>query len=308
MGDEGSATGGSAVLLQYLALAVAWGVSFLFIKIGLEGLSPGQVVLARLGLGAVALWVVCLALGHRVPTDRVVWGHLLAVVLLLCVVPFLLFAWAEQFISSGLASIDNATTPLMTMMVALGALPGERLTGDRLAGLVVGFAGVCLVLGPWGLVAGPGDRSQQLVGQLGCLGATASYGFAFVYLRRFVAPRGLPAVPVATVQVTLGAVVMLLLAPFIAAQPVRLSWQVLAAMLGLGVVGTGLAYVWNTTIVASWGATNASTVTYLTPLVGVVAGAAALGEQMTWNQPVGAVIVLVGVAVTQGRLSRRSRS
>lgn len=122
MGDEGSATGGSAVLLQYLALAVAWGVSFLFIKIGLEGLSPGQVVLARLGLGAVALWVACLALGHRVPTDRVVWGHLLAVVLLLCVVPFLLFAWAEQFISSGLASVDNATTPLMTMMVALGAV------------------------------------------------------------------------------------------------------------------------------------------------------------------------------------------
>jgi EamA-like transporter family len=108
---------------------------------------------------------------------------------------------------------------------------------------------------------------------------TASYGFAFVYLRRFVAPRGLPAVPVATVQVTLGAVVMLLLAPFIAAQPVRLSWQVLTAMLALGMVGTGLAYVSNTNIVACSGATNASTVTYLTPLVGVVAGAAALGEQ-----------------------------
>jgi drug/metabolite transporter (DMT)-like permease len=302
---RGPGTAGTSgrILTQYLALAVTWGVSFLFIKVGLEELSPGQVVLARLMLGAMALWLVCAVSRQPIPTAPEVWGHLLAVVVLLCVIPFLLFAWAEQYVSSGLASIYNATTPLMTMAVALVALPAERLSRTRLAGLLTGFAGVTLVLSPWHLAVGNGDSRHQLLGRLACLGATLSYGLAFVYLRRFLAPRGLSAIPVATVQVTLGALVMLTLTPLIASQPVRLTLPVVASMLALGVFGTGLAYVWNTNIVAGWGATNASTVTYLTPVVGVAAGAIVLAEHVSWNQPLGAVVVLIGIAVSQDRLS-----
>jgi drug/metabolite transporter (DMT)-like permease len=227
----------------------------------------------------------------------VVRVHLAVVSVLLCVAPFLLFAWAEQHVASGLASIYNATTPLMTTLIALLALPSERPTRTTLSGLLTGFAGVVVVLGPWrGLTGGDG------LGQAACLAATLCYGVAFVYLRRFVSPRGLAAIPVATVQVGLGAVIMLVLAPFTATAPVHLSWRVAGSVAALGVLGTGLAYVWNTNVVSSWGATNASAVTYLTPVVGVVLGIVVLGEGLSWNEPLGALIVIAGIAVSQGRL------
>ncbi len=289
---------GVGVAGQFALLAAVWGASFLFIKVGLEGLSPAQVVLGRLLTGAAALVVVSLVGRQRPPRELVVWAHLAVVSVLLCVIPFLLFAWAEQHVSSGLASIYNATTPLMTTLVALLALRKERPTRATLSGLLVGFAGVVVVLGPWhGLGEGDG------LGQAACLLATSSYGVAFVYLRRFVSPRGLAAIPVATVQVGLGAMIMLILAPFTATAPVHLSWRVAVSVTALGVFGTGLAYVWNTTIVASWGATNASAVTYLTPVVGVALGILLLGETLTWNEPFGALIVIAGIAVSQGRLT-----
>lgn len=284
-------------MAQFAMLALVWGASFLLIKIGLEGLSPAQVVLGRLLAGAVALLAVSLAGRRRPPREPIVWAHLAVVSVLLCVAPFLLFAWAEQHVASGLASIYNATTPLMTTLVAILALPRERPTRTTLAGLLIGFAGVLVVLGPWRGLAG-GDS----LGQAACLAATLCYGVAFVYLRRFVSPRGLAAIPVATVQVGLGAAIMLVLAPFTATAPVHLSWRVVGSVAALGVLGTGLAYVWNTNVVASWGATNASAVTYLTPVVGVALGVVVLGEAISWNEPVGALIVIAGIAVSQGRM------
>jgi drug/metabolite transporter (DMT)-like permease len=281
----------------FVALALTWGSSFLFIKIGLEGLTAAQVVWARLVLGAAALAVLTALTRTPLPKDGRLWGHLVVVALLLCVLPFSLYAWAELRVSSGVASILNATTPLQTMLVAMVALREERLTRDRTLGLVLGFGGVLTVLGAWSGVAG-GSRA----GQLACLGATASYGVAFVYLRKFVAGRGLPALTVATAQVGLGAVAMLAATPWIARPAPDLSRRVVVSMLLLGIAGTGLAYVWNTAIVSRWGATNASTVTYLTPVVGVVLGVAVLGERATWNQPVGALLVIGGVLVAQGRL------
>ena len=285
------------VLGQFLLLALTWGASFLFIKVGLEGLSPAQVVLGRLVTGAAALMVIAAATRRRLPRSPVVWAHLTVVAILLCVAPFLLFAWAEQRVDSGLASIYNATTPMMTMLVALVALPGERPTRTRLLGLAVGFAGVVVVLAPWRGLAG-----GTVAAQAECLLATLCYGLAFVYLRRFVSPLGLSAVPVAAVQVGIGAVLMLLAAPFVATTPVHLTWPVVLSVTALGVVGTGLAYVWNTNVVAGWGATNASTVTYLTPIVGVGLGIALLGEVPSWNEPVGALIVVLGIAVLQARV------
>jgi len=290
------------VLGQYVLLGLAWGASFLFIKVGLEGLSPGQVVLGRLAVGALTLGAVSIVTRQPLPRTPAVWGHLAVVSVLLCVAPFLLFAWAEQHVTSGLASIYNATTPLMTMVVALAALPQERPTRARLAGLLLGFAGVLIVLGPWPDAGGGG-----LLAQSGCLLATASYGLAFVYLRRFVSPLGIAAIPTATVQVSLGSLIMLLLAPRIATEPVHLSGRVVASVLALGAVGTGLAYVWNTNIVSGWGATNASTVTYVTPLVGILLGIAVLHESVSWNEPIGAVVVVLGIAISQDRLGLLAR-
>ncbi|QIB48303.1 DMT family transporter [Streptomyces aureoverticillatus] len=296
------AAGSRAVLGQFLMLALTWGASFLFIKVGLEGLSPSQVVLGRMLAGATVLLVLTAVTRRRLPRDPVVWGHLAVVSVLLCVLPFSLFAWAELHVSSGLASIYNATTPLMTLLIASVALPEERPNRSKLAGLVMGFTGVLVVLGPWsGFSGGEGPA------QAACLLAALSYGLAFVYIRRFISPRGLPALPVATVQVCLGATITLLLAPFTAAAPVHLSWPVVLSVAALGVASTGLAYLWNTNIVAAWGATNASTVTYLTPVAGVTLGIAVLGEAISWNKPVGATIVIAAIALSQGRVPSRRR-
>jgi drug/metabolite transporter (DMT)-like permease len=288
---------------QFALLAMTWGASFLFIKVGLEGLSPAQVVLGRTVTGAVALLAVVVVTRQRLPREAVVWAHLAVVGVTLCVAPFLLFAWAEQHVPSGLASIYNATTPLMTTVVALAALPGERPDRVKLAGLFVGFSGVVVVLGPWRDFGGGSGTAQAA-----CLLATFCYGVAFVYLRRFVSPRGLAALPVATLQVGLGAVIMLVLSPFVATAPAHLTYRVVLSVCALGVLGTGIAYVWNTKVVAAWGAMNASTVTYLTPVVGVALGIAVLGEAVTWNEPVGALIVIAGIAVSQGRFSAGRRT
>lgn len=288
------------VLAQYAALALSWGASFFFIKVALHGLSPAEVVLGRLGAGAVTLLAVTVMTRQPLPRQPVIWAHLAAVAMLLCVVPFTLFGWAEEHVSSGLASIYNAATPLMTMLVALIALPEERPSRTKIAGLLTGFAGVLVVLGPW-----RGIGASDGLAQAACLLATFCYGLAFVYLRRFVTPYRLPALSVATVQVSLGAVVMAALAPVYLTGTARLSPAVTASVAVLGMASTGLAYLWNTNIVAAWGATNAATVTYLTPLVGVALGAAVLGEAITWNEPAGALIVIAGIALSQGRLQRK---
>lgn len=285
------------VLIQYLALALTWGASFLFIKAGLEGLSPAQVVLGRLVFGAAALGIAAAATRHRVRLPVTVWAHLGVVAVLLCVVPFLLFAWAEEHISSGLASIFNAATPLMTLVATAAALRAERPGRLQFAGLLTGFAGVVLIIAPWGVASG-----AALGADLACLGATACYGAGFVYLRRFVSPLGLPSLTVAAAQVGLGAAIMLVLAPFLAAGPVHLTPPVLLAVAALGALGTGLAYVWNTNVVAGWGAANASSVTYLTPLAGVLLGALVYAEPVSWNEPAGGAVVILGIALSQDRL------
>ncbi|WP_157596672.1 DMT family transporter, partial [Saccharomonospora saliphila] len=149
-----TASGTRWLPLQFLALALAWGSSFLFIKVGLTGLSPMQVVAGRMAFGALALAVVVAITRARLPRAPRAWAHLSVVSLLLCVLPFSLFAWAEQRISSGLASIYNATTPLMTTAVTLVALRAERPRGRQLAGLCAGLVGVLTVLAPWRLSAG----------------------------------------------------------------------------------------------------------------------------------------------------------
>lgn len=290
------------IVVYYLAAALVWGASFLFIKVGLdEGLSPAQVVLARLTLGALALLVAMVVLRRRWPRGARTWGHLAVLGVILCVVPFLLFSWAGQHVTSGLASILNATTPLMTAAWAAALLPTERLVARQRVGLLVGIVGVVVVVAPWTWLAGGVSASIPAV--LACLGATASYGIGTTYLRRFVTPLGLPPESVAAGQIGAGALLVLAASPFIV--PVstlgtlEVSWPLVGAMVALGALGTGAAYVWFNRIVDAWGAQRASTVTYLTPLVGVVLGALVLGERVHWYEPVGGVLVVLGVVVAQ---------
>ncbi len=221
-------------------------------KIGLEGLSFTQVVLWRLVFGALALVLVSAVSRIGLPRDFRVWKHMAFLAATQCIVPWLLFSWAEQNMSSGLASIYNATTPLMTMAVSLAFLPGgETLTRYKsLGGLLLGFGGgVLIVLAPWNLGVG-GSVSSQVA----CLGATASYGISFVYLRRFVLPLGVDTRTVALLQISIGAFVMVLASPVIANTPMHLTPAIVLSMIALGALGTGLAFIWNTNVVQEWGA------------------------------------------------------
>ncbi|WP_020659733.1 DMT family transporter [Amycolatopsis benzoatilytica] len=287
------------IAARFVALAVVWGASFLFIKVGLQGLSPAQVALARVALGALTIGAILLARKRSLPRDPRLWAHLAVVSVLFCVGPFLLYPWAEQYVSSGLASIFNATTPLLTMLFGAAALPAERLTRPKIAGLLLGFAGVLTLVGVWRGI----DLSHEVLAQLACLGATTCYGAAFVYLRKFVSPRCTDPFVVAFGQTGFATLILLATTPLIGAQPVRLNASVVLSMLALGVLGTGLAYAWNTAVAAAWGAANASAVTYLTPVVGVLLGALVHDEPVHWNEPVGAVLVVVGILASHGRLS-----
>jgi drug/metabolite transporter (DMT)-like permease len=287
-------------LPSFVLLSAIWGASFLFIKVADRAFAPLQVALLRCALGAAALLVVLVVRGDRLPRGRAAWMHLMVAGVLFNSVPFALFAFGETKVSSVVAGIWNATTPLHALLVSLAVLPEERPTRERVAGLLVGFAGVVVVLGPW---SGLGGR---LVGNLACMAAAACYGLGFPYTRRYLAGRTESAVSLSAAQVMCGALQLALIAPWLTSAPGHVPLDSVLSILALGVAGTGLAYVLNYAVIRRAGSTTASTVTYLIPLFSTVLGVVVLGERLAWNQPVGALVVLLGVALTQGRLTRPS--
>lgn len=308
--------------VQFLAMGLVWGSSFLFMKVALDGVSFGQVAWSRTVLGGIALGVIVLVMRPRfvasdgtrgpvLPRERIVWLHFLIVSITTCVVPYLCFAWAEQYVSSSLASIYNAVTPIMTALMATLVFRVERLGLSRWIGVCVGILGVVVVIAPWQYAALTGD----LAGQLACLAATLCYGVSFGYQRRFLSHRPIAPATFAFMSIGVAAVVMLALTPFVASAPVvfgpgGITVPVAAALLALGVLGTGLAYIWNINVLRAWGPTGTSTVTYVTPVVGVVLGVLVLGERLSWHEPVGALVVILGILLAQGRIRmpRRART
>lgn len=294
---------GVVIGAQFLGAAAVWGASFLFIKVAVDGLSPAQVVLGRLFCGAVVLALIMLVTRRRWPRGIRVWSHLTAIGAIMCVAPFLLFSWAAQYLPSGLSSIYNATTPIATMLVALALLPDERLTKIKTAGLFVAAGGVIVVAAPWNTIA---DTTTDVFfwAQLACLGGTTCYGLGFTYTRRFLRKYDYDAITVSAAQIGAGAgaVIILLLTPFIGMSPISLTPGIVVSVVVLGGIGTGIAYVWYTNVINAWGATNASTVTYLTPITGIILGTLILGETIVWNQIVGGIIIIIAILVGQGRL------
>ncbi|MGJ4845115.1 DMT family transporter [Leifsonia sp. Le1] len=286
------------VALQFIAMGLVWGASFLFMKVGLEGVSFGQVVWARLVFGAVTLAVIAIITRSRLPREPIVWLHFLVVAITYCVIPYLLFAWAEQYVSSSLASIYNAVTPITTAILVTAAFRVEKLNRDQVLGVLIGVLGVVIVVGPWQIAA----LSGSVWGQLACLGAVTCYGFSFGYIRRFISHRAMPATTIAVMNIGVAAAIMLVLTPVIAWGPITFSWPVLLSLLALGALGTGVVYIWNMNVLRAWGPTATSGVTYVTPVVGVALGILVLGETLSWNEPVGAVVVLAGILLTQQRV------
>ncbi len=298
--------------VKFVALVAIWGSSFLLMKVGLESLAPVQISALRIVAGAAVLTALLAARGGRLPTGARTWGHLAVCGLLLATVPFTLFALSETRISSALAGIGNAATPLAAVVATVAILPGARVTGRRLAAVGVGFVGVVTIMQPWTTTEGP-----DLLGFAMALGGGASYGLGWTYNRRFLAGADLGglAMPAATLLTGLALMV-----------PVALGWGLtrpdgpgallryhpagdvpgwlpLACVLALGVVGTGFAYVLQFDVVRGAGPVVASTITYLIPVVSVLLGVLVLDERLGRWQVVGFGVVLAAALVV-GRTPR----
>jgi len=271
-----------------VVLALLWGSGFLWIKLSLTGLSPVHLTVIRCALGALVL--LALARGQRFPRDRTTWRHLVVAAFFCNALPFALFAIGEQTVDSGVAGVLNATTPLWALLI--GAKGGLRPI--RVAGLLVGFAGVLLIFAPW--------RTAGLVswGAVAILGAAASYAVAFAYMGRHLVGRSGP-MAISAAQMLAATGLSALALPLGGPDP-GLTVTAVVAVVVLGVFGTGMTFFLNFRIIADEGATSAATVGYLLPVVSVALGAAVLGEELSARIVAGMVVVLVGVALAQSRV------
>jgi drug/metabolite transporter (DMT)-like permease len=282
-------------MVRLLLVALIWGWSFLFIKVIVEGAPPVFVAWSRVALGALVLIGFMRSYRERFPR-REHWWHIAVLGVLMSVIPFTLIAWGEERVTSALASVLNAATPLFAATAA-AALLGERLRPPQLAGLGLGFVGVGVVAG----VGGSDLATSSLVGSLAVLGAAASYGLGFGYVQRFLS--GLTPTQMA-VGPLLAATVVLTgpTAVVVARQGLELTPLRLACVLTLGCLGTGYALLLNYRTVKELGPTTASLVTYLIPVVGVSAGVLVLGEPFSFRLVAGGLMIVLSVALVQGRL------
>jgi drug/metabolite transporter (DMT)-like permease len=281
---------------RFTLLALFWGSTFLFIKIGDEAFAPLQVSLGRLLVGTATLLGILLLRGERLPLGVRVWGQLAIAGLLLNVAPFTLFAYGERHVSSVLAGIWNATVPLFTLPIAILWIADEHATMRRLAGLAVGFAGVLVVLGVWS-----GVGATSLGGNLLCLGAAASYGIGFPYTRRYLAGRPEGPLALAGAQLICATVEIAILTLLFTHAPNAVATRHLLSVAALGVFGTGLTFVLSYSLIRDVGASVTSTVAYVMPIFSTLLGVIALGEPLRWYEPVGAAIVVVGAVLAQTR-------
>lgn len=272
-------------------------MSFLFIKQGLEFLTPIGVAFGRCSLGAITLLVISKLRKVALPKDPKIWAHLLVVALLLNVIPGILYALAETKVTSIIAGIINGVTPLMTILAILLIGRDEHPKPSQLLGLFIGFIGVATVTGIW---RGFGDN--PIIYVLMLLFAVSCYGFSFPYSRRFILPYKMDLVQMATVQLICAAAVLLPGFLFDGIANNNYNPLPLFSMLCLGVFGSGFAYIWNFQIIRDAGSAIASSVTYLTTIVAMIAGVIFLKEKLTWNEPVGAIVVLLGAAIAQERI------
>ncbi|MEY2404986.1 MAG: hypothetical protein QOD38_2537 [Acidimicrobiaceae bacterium] len=280
---------------RLLLLAFIWGWSFLFIKVAVEGMSPPTVACARVALGAIVLLITLRSTGRSLPRDRVLWRHFTIAAAFGNAVPFTLLAWGEERITSALTSVLNASTPLFTAVIAALFLK-DRLKPLQIGGLLLGFVGVGVAAG-----FGAGDLGDSsVIGSLAAVTAGLFYGIAFVYMRRNLT--GIEPTVAAAGQLLMATVLLL---PFAAATSassgLHLTVRRAAAITALGVVGTGVAYILNYRILREVGATRASVVTYIVPVVAVAVGVVVLGERFEWRLVWGGALTVTGIVLLRER-------
>ncbi|WP_298374326.1 DMT family transporter [Azospirillum sp.] len=282
-----------------VALSVLWGGSFFFVGVAVKALPPLTIVSLRVVLAAVALGVLMRALGMRMPRGGSLWAAFFGMGVLNNLIPFCLIVWGQTQIASGVASILNATTPLFAVVVAHLLTDDEKMTGNRLFGVLLGCGGVVVLVG----ASAFDGLGANIWAQCAVLGAAFSYSLAGIYGRRFKR-LGVSPLATATGQVTASALMLIPVAcavdrPWMLAMPGAATW---GALLGIALLSTALAYVLFFRILASAGATNLMLVTFLIPVSAILLGALFLDERLETRQMMGMGLIACGLAAIDGRL------
>jgi drug/metabolite transporter (DMT)-like permease len=287
--------------LIFLALGFLWGSSYLFIKIGVDhGLQPFTLIMFRLAIGFALLATVVALAREPLPRDPRMYGHLFVMGVVNIAIPFSLITFAEQTVDSSLAAVINGSVPLFVIVVAAIFLKGETITLNRVAGLAIGFVGVAILVGFD--IADLG--SANALGELALIGSTLSYAGGAVYSKAHI--HGLrPMIP-AVFQVFFGLLVISVLA-FLTEHPLAAvpAPEAIFAVIWLGLLGSGLAYLAFFRILGRWGATRTSMVAYLLPVFGIVLGAIVLSEPIAPSTLLGTVLVIGGIALVNSRFGTR---
>ena len=285
-------------------LSVLWGGSFFFVGVVVSDLSPLTIASLRVGIAALALWVIVLAMGFHMPRDSKVWLAFFGMGVLNNVIPFSLIIWGQTHIASGIASILNATTPFFTVIVASLLLPDERATPMKFLGVVVGFGGVVVMFD-----SSTVGEDKNVLAQVAILGAAVSYALAGVFGRRFVR-MGINPIVTAAGQVTTSSVVLAPVA-FYFEGPLNfkgLGVDSCAAIIGLAVLSTAAAYVLYFKILEVAGATNLLLVALLIPISAILLGSLVLGETLEFAHFIGMTLIALGLSAIDGRIFRRRKA
>jgi drug/metabolite transporter (DMT)-like permease len=281
-------------------LDIVWGASFFFNAVAVEALSPITVAALRVSIATAALWAVVLALGYGPPEGLTRWRDLAVMGVLNNVVPFTLILWGQQEIASGLASILNATTPFFTLLIANWLTRDEPLTANRIAGVLVGLAGVAVMVG----IDALRDLGAHVLAQLAILGAALSYGLSGSWGRRLAVN---PPLVTAAGQ-TLCSALMLIPVALVTGGLAGVAGAPPAALLSVaasGLLCTAIAYVMFFSILKTAGAGNVSLVTFIVPISAILLGALFLGERLEPQHFLGMTAIAMGLALIDGRLFRK---
>ena len=282
-------------------LSLLWGGAFYFIEIGLRGFPPNTLVFLRMALAVPPMLIALKIAGNRLPTDAKSWMQLFVLGVINAALPFILFFWGQTKIESGLASVLNATTPLWGVITAHFLTRDEKATPARICGVLLGMAGIIVMVGSEAL----GGMSGSVLGQIACLLATLCYAFAAVYARSLSQSTMTPLV-VATGQVITAAIIMLPVM-LIVDQPWQLSTPGLdawAGALGLAIPSTAIAYIFYFRLIDRAGASNAMLVAFIMPVVAIILGVFALGESLQPRQIAGTALIICGLLAIDGRVFR----
>ena len=282
-------------------LSLLWGGAFYFIEIGLRGFPPNTLVFLRMTLAIPPMLIALKIAGNHLPTDAKSWTQLFVLGVINAALPFILFFWGQTKIESGLASVLNATTPLWGVITAHFLTRDEKATPARICGVLLGMAGIIVMVGSEAL----GGMSGSVLGQIACLLATLCYAFAAVYARSLSQSTMTPLV-VATGQVITAAIIMLPVM-LIVDQPWQLSTPGLdawAGALGLAIPSTAIAYIFYFRLIDRAGASNAMLVAFIMPVVAIILGVFALGESLQPRQIAGTALIICGLLAIDGRVFR----